>query len=122
MANDVEEIVVAWLNSILGDGWAAHGKKPKETPNQYVLVDRAGGPRVAMVLDAASLLIEVYHKTDRVAAKNKANEIADKIPQLAAYSENITLRHDAVNSVTHVPDLITGYERYNVYVDISHRR
>lgn len=122
MGNDVEEIVVAWLNTILGTGWAAHGKKPKETPEKYVLVDRAGGPRVAMVLDAASLLIEVYHKTDRVAAKNKANEIADKIPQLAAYSENITLRHDAVNSVVHVPDLITGYERYNVYVDISHRR
>lgn len=122
MGNDVEEIVVAWLNTILGSGWAAHGNKPNPTPEKYVLVDRAGGPRVAMVLDAASLLIEVYHKTDRIAAKNKANEIADKIPQLAAYSENITLRHDAVNSVVRLPDLITGYERYQVYVDISHRR
>lgn len=122
MDNDVEVIVVAWLNSILGTGWAAHGKKPKEIPEKYVLVDRAGGPRIAMVLDAAQILIEVYHKNDRSAAKSKAYEIADKVPQLAAYSENITLRHDAVNSVVHLPDLITGYERYQVYVDIKCRR
>lgn len=122
MDNDVEVIVVAWLNSILGAGWAAHGKKPKETPDQYVLVDRAGGPRIAMVMDAAQILIEVYHKTDRTAAKSKAYEIADKIPQLATYSDNIQVRHDAVNSVVHLPDLITGYERYQVYCDISCRR
>lgn len=122
MDNDVEVIVVAWLNSILGSGWAAHGKKPKDTPEKYVLVDRAGGPRVAMVLDAAQILIEVYHKTDRTAAKDKANEIADKIPLLATYSDNIQVRHDAVNSVVHLPDLITGYERYQVYCDISCRR
>jgi hypothetical protein len=122
MGDDVEVIAVAWLNSILGTGWAAHGKKPKDTPEQYVLVDRAGGPRVAMVLDAAQLLIEVYHKNDRTKAKDKAYEIADKVPQLNAYSQNVTVRHDAVNSVVHLPDLQTGYERYQVYIDIKHRR
>lgn len=122
MSNDVEEIVVAWLNTILGAGWSASGNKPKDTPEQYVLVDRAGGPRVAMVLDAAQILIEVYHKTSRTTAKNKAYEIADKIPQLAAYADNITLRHDAVNSVVHLPDLIGQQERYQIYVDISCRR
>ena len=120
MGNDVEEITVAWLNSILGSEWRASGNKPKDTPAQYVLVDRAGGPRVAMVLDAAQILIEVYHKDSRTAAKNKANEIADRIVELKAYSENITTA--AVNSVVHLPSLITQYECYQVYCDISVRR
>lgn len=120
MDNDVEVIVVKWLNSILGTGWQAHGKKPKETPDQYVLVDRAGGPRVAMVLDAAQILIEVYHKDDRVKAKNKANDIADRIVELKAYAHNITTAE--VNSVVHLPDLIAQQERYQVYCDISVRR
>lgn len=118
--NDVEEIVIAWLNTILGTGWAAHGDKPKATPAQYVLVDRAGGPRIAMVLDAAQILIEVYHKDNRKTAKDKANEIADRIVELKNYAHNITTAE--VNSVTHVPDLIGQQERYQVYCDIACRR
>lgn len=120
MDNDVEAIVVAWLNSWVGNGWAASGNKPKDTPEQYILVDRAGGPRVAMVLDAAQILIEVYHKTSRSTAKNKANEIADRIVELKAYANNVTTAE--VNSVVHLPDLIGQQERYQVYCDISCRR
>jgi hypothetical protein len=120
MGNDVEVIVVAWLNSILGTGWAASGSKSKEAGEKYVLVDRAGGPRVAMVLDAAQILIEVYHKDSRSAAKNKANEIADRIVELKAYAHNVTTAE--VNSVVHLPDLLGQYERYQVYCDISCRR
>lgn len=116
---DSEEITVAWLKTFAGD-YSVSGNKPKETPEKYILVDRAGGPRVAMVLDAAQILIEVYHKDSRKAAKDKANEIADRIVELKAYSDDITIAE--VNSVTHVPDLITGYERYQVYCDIAHRR
>lgn len=119
---DAEEIVIAWLNTILGSGWSASGQKPKTPSEKYVLVDRVGGPREAMVLDRASLLIEVYHKDSRKTAKDKANEIADRVIELAAFAENITLRKDAVNSVVHVPDLITQYERYQVYIDINCRR
>lgn len=119
MSNDVEEIVVAWLNSILGTGWSAHGSKPKTPGDQYVLVDRNGGPRIAMVMDAAQILIEVYHKDSRTAAKNKAKEIADRITELKAYAHNVTTAE--VNSVVHLPDLITQYERYQVYCDISCR-
>lgn len=120
MDNDVEVITVNWLNSILGEGWAASGSKPKDTPDQYVLVDRNGGAREAMVLDRAVILIEVYHKSSRSTAKDKANEIADRIRELEAYAHNIT--HADVNSVVHLPDLITQYERYQVYCDIYCRR
>ncbi len=120
--SDVEEIVIAWLNSIIGVGWSAHGQKPKQPGDKYILVDRVGGAREAMVLDRASILIEVYCKSSRKIAKDKANEIADRIIELAAFEENITLRKDAINSVVHLPDLINQYERYQVYVDLNCRR
>lgn len=117
---DVEELVVAWLNSIVGDGWAAHGDKPTNAPAQYILVDRTGGPREAMVLDRAEILIEVYCKDSRVTAKNKANEIADRIIELESYSDDIT--HASINSVVNLNDTIAQYQRYQVYCDVSHRR
>lgn len=117
---DVEVIVVNWLNSILGSGWSASGNKPKDTPNQYVIVDRTGGGREAMVLDRATVLIEVYHKDSRATAKDKANDIADRIRELCNYNDDIT--HADINSVVHLPDLISQYERYQVYCDIYCRR
>lgn len=119
--NDVEEIVIAWLNTMLGTNWAAYGDKPDPLPDpdQFVLVDRTGGPREAMVMDRAAILIEVYQKSDRLAAKNKANEIADRIVELNEY-HNIS--GASINSVVHAPDLIGQYERYNVYCDINCRR
>lgn len=113
---DIEAKVVAWLNSIVGTGWAAHGDKPDEPGDQYILVDRTGGPREAMTLDKAEILIEVYHKTSRSTAKNKANDIADRIIELEAYDDNIT--HAAVNSVVNLDDLLGQYHRYQIYVDV----
>ncbi len=119
---DVEVLVIQWLNSILGSGWAAHGDKPDTPPDpdQYVLVDRTGGPREAMVLDRAEILIEVYCKDSRDTAKNKANDIADRIIALEAYNENIT--HASVNSVVNLDDTIAQYYRYQIYCDVYGRR
>ena len=113
---DVEAVVVAWLNSILGSGWEAYGDKPDDAPEKYVLVDRTGGPRESIVLDKAEILIEVYHKTSRSTAKNVANDIADQVIALEAYNENIT--HAAVNSLVNLDDTLAQYHRYQIYVDV----
>lgn len=113
---DVEAVVVAWLNTILGTGWAAYGDKPTDAPVQYVLVDRTGGPRESMVLDKAEILIEVYHKTSRATAKTKANSIADQIVALEAYSTDIT--HASINSVVNLDDTLAQYHRYQIYCDV----
>ncbi len=113
---DVEAVVVAWLNSILPSGWDAYGDKPDDAPAQYVLVDRTGGPRESMVLDKAEILIEVYHKTSRSTAKTRANDIADQIIALEAYSVDIT--HASVNSVVNLDDTLAQYHRYQIYCDV----
>ena len=113
---DVEAVVVAWLNSILGSGWDAYGDKPDTAPEKYVLVDRTGGPRENIVLDKAEILIEVYHKTSRSQAKTQANEIADRAIELVDYNENIT--RAKVNSVVNLDDLLGQFHRYQIYVDV----
>lgn len=116
---NVEAIVISWLNGIIGTGWNVYGDQPKTKPVKYALVDRTGGPRESMVLDQAEILIEVYHKTSRLTASEKANEIADAIPQLTA-TESIT--RAKVNSVVNLDDTINGYHRYQIYCDIYNRR
>lgn len=113
---DVEAVVVAWLNSILASGWDAYGDKPDTPGDQYVLVDRTGGPRESMVLDKAEILIEVYHKTSRATAKTLALSIADQIVALEAYNADIT--HASVNSVVNLDDTLAQYHRYQIYVDV----
>lgn len=113
---DVEAVVVAWLNSILASGWDAYGDKPDTPGDQYVLVDRTGGPRESMVLDKAEILIEVYHKTSRSTAKTLALSIADQIVALEAYSADIT--HASVNSVVNLDDTLAQYHRYQIYCDV----
>jgi hypothetical protein len=119
MAN-VETSVIAWLQALVGSGWPVSGDKPKTLPVKFILVDRTGGPREAMVLDRAEILIEVYHKDSRITASDLANEIADAIIGLEAYSDNIT--HAVVNSVVNLDDTLAQYHRYQIYCDVYNRR
>jgi hypothetical protein len=117
MAN-VEVIVINWLKTFVGV--PVSSEKAKTPPESFVLVDRTGGAREAMVLDRAEILIEVYHKSSRLTASELANLIGDKIVELEAVSDNIT--HADVNSIVSLDDLIGGYRRYQVYCDVYHRR
>jgi hypothetical protein len=116
---NVEKLVIAWLNDEPSITWPASGDVPKVRPEKFITVDRTGGPREAMVLDMAVVLIEVYHKTSREMASDEANRIADMIPRLKNI-ESIT--RASVNSVVHVPDTINQYERYHIYCDVYNRR
>lgn len=120
MANNVEVVVINWLKSIVGNNYPVSSEKPETPPTSFILVDRTGGPREAMVLDRAEILIEVYHKTSRLEASNKANEIADRIVELEAYDDNLT--HADINSVISLDDTLGQYRRYQVYADVYYRR
>ncbi len=118
MAN-LEVLVIDWLNS-RGSVYPATGDTPKDRPTKYITVDRTGGPREAMVLDRAEILIEVYDKNSRLAASDEANKIADDIVLLEAYDQNIT--HADINSVVNLDDTIGQFHRYQVYCDVYYRR
>lgn len=119
---NTEKLVISWLQSLseVDNTWPVSGDKPKTPPAQFILVDRTGGPREAMVLDRAEILIEVYCKDSRVTASDMANYIADQVPTLPAFSESIT--GATVNSLINLDDLISEYSRYQLYVDVNNRR
>ena len=121
---DVEDVVLIWLKGWLTDGWKPYTDRPKSgvnnpMPKKYVLIDRTGGPREAMVLDRAEILIEVYNKDDKRAAKELAQLIADKIPELEVVHN---VEHSAVNSVVRLDDTLTQFYRYQIYCDVNYRR
>ena len=117
--NDVEDVVLLWLKGWLPSDIKPFTQKPDQVPDKYILIDRTGGPREAMVLDRAEILIEVYNKTDRRAAKNLALEIGDKITELELVHN---IEHAAVNSTVRLDDTLTKYWRYQVYCDVNYRR
>lgn len=118
-SKNVEQIVIEWLTENRDDSWSVSGDMPTERPDKFILVDRNGGGRAAMVLDRAEILIEVYCKTSRPECSAEASDIGDKIIQLEAY-ESIT--HASVNSIVNLPDTIGQYFRYQVYCDVWCRR
>jgi len=116
---NVEKIVIAWLEDHVVITWPVHGDMPDPRPEKFMLVDRTGGAREAMVLDRAEILIEVYHKTSREMASDEANKIADLIPELLN-TKSIT--EAKVNSVIKLDDTIGKYFRYQIYCDVYNRR
>lgn len=117
---NVEARVIKWLTGVAGAGWLVAADKPKtKTAEKYIIVDRTGGAREAMVLDMAEILIEVYHKTSRLEASEQANKIADVITDLLQYDE---ITKAKVNSVVHLDDTLNQYYRYQIYVDVYNRR
>jgi hypothetical protein len=118
-SENVEAMVIAWLNDVIAD-YHASSDTPKVLPNHYILVERTGGQRVAMVGDNAEILIEVYNKTSRADCSEIANWIADHIHELTVAYENITSA--TVNSVISLDDREKQYHRYQIYCDIFHSR
>lgn len=117
---NVEKRVIKWLDGIAGD-YLVSGDKPKgkQLPEKFILVDRTGGAREAMVLDMAEILVEVYHRTSRLEASEKANAIADAVSGLLQYDE---ITRAKVNSVVHLDDTLGQYYRYQIYLDVYNRR
>lgn len=116
---NVEAMVISWLRDIV-PGYPASSETPKNLPARYILVERTGGRREAMLGDSAEILIEVYDKDSRYDCSEIAGFIADHIHELREEYDNITSA--AVNSVISLDDLTKQYHRYQIYCDIFHSR
>lgn len=116
---NLEAMVIAWLRDLV-PGYPASSDTPKTLPNQFILVERTGGAREAMLGDSAEILIEVYDKNSRYDCSEIANFIGDHIMELCVEYENIT--HASVNSTISLDDTQKQYHRYQIYCDIFHSR
>lgn len=116
---NLEAVVISWLRDLV-PGYPASSDTPKNLPARFILVERTGGAREAMLGDNAEILIEVYDKESRYDASEIANFIGDHIMQLCEEYENVT--HTSVNSIISLDDTQKQYHRYQIYCDIFHSR
>lgn len=116
---NIESIIINWLNDLV-PGYPASSDTPKALPKRFILVERTGGGREALVGDAAEILVEVYDKQSRFDCSEIANFIADHVRQLVVDYENIT--RVGVNSIITLDDTQKQYYRYQIYLDVFHRR
>lgn len=116
---NLEAVVISWLRDLV-PGYPASSDTPKTLPGRFILVERTGGAREAMLGDNAEILIEVYDKSSRYDCSEIANFIGDHIYDLCIENENVT--HASVNSIISLDDTQKQYHRYQVYCDIFHSR
>lgn len=116
---NLEAIVITWLRDLV-PGYPASSETPKTLPKRFILVERTGGVREAMLGDNAEILIEVYDKESRYDCSEIANFIGDHIFQLPQEYENVT--HASINSIISLDDTQKQYHRYQIYCDIFHSR
>lgn len=116
---NVEAIVVEWLNDLVPE-YKASTDTPKTLPAKFILVDRTGGAREAMLGDSAEILIEVYNKNSKYECSEIASFIADHLHELLEDYEDVT--RASVNSVISLDDTTKQYRRYQIYCDIFHSR
>ena len=116
---NIETILFNWLKTKAGDYELTADLPKGERPDRFITMDRQSGGRHGMVLDRATMVVEIYNRDSRLEASEKANEIADSVRELLKI-DNVT--HAEVNSIAHLDDLIGGYHRYQVYMNIYHRR
>lgn len=118
-SENVEAMVIRWLRDLVPE-YKASSDTPKTLPKKFILVERTGGAREAIIGDNAEILIEVYDKDSRADCSEIAGFIADHLFQLMEDYENIT--HATVNSVISLDDTQKQCHRYQIYCDIFHSR
>lgn len=113
MENNIEAILISWLNANLPDGWKAFADVPEVKPDKYVQVERTGGPVGSVRIEVPEVIISFNHKSSAVEASKVALETDIKM-------RAEIIKHDAVSkaerlSLVRLDDLVTKYRRYQAY-------
>lgn len=115
----LEAVVIEWVNSMLPD-YPCSSDRAKDLPKKYSLVERQGGPRIAMLGDSANILVEIYNKNSKIDCAEAAENLADQVIKLA--EEYNDVMSASVNSVIPNEDIERQYYCYQIYIDIFYSR
>lgn len=116
---NLESIIIEWLNELIPD-YPCSSERPKTLPEKYSLVERTGGPRIAMLGDSASVRIEIYDKKSKPDCAEIADFVADSVKRLEQDYADVTKAE--VNSVIPNEDTERQYFCYEIYLDVFYSR
>lgn len=110
----IESLMISWLNDgNLPEDWEAFGSIPKEKPDQFVVVERTGGPADNVRIDRPDLTIRFFCKDDADLAGDVALETDKKIRLEFVNQRNVSKVQR--NSLVRLDDLIIKWPTYMGY-------
>lgn len=113
MQNNIEAILITWLNENLPEGWEAFSDIPEVKPDKYVQVERTGGPVSSVRIEQPEVIISFNHRTDAVEASKVAFETDIKLRAEIIKQPNVS-KVDRM-SLVRLDDLTTKFRRYQAY-------
>jgi len=106
--------MISWLNAgILPEGWEAFGSIPKDKPDQFVVVERTGGPSDNVRIDRPDLTIRFFCKDDADLAGDVAKDTDTKIR--LEFVNQLNVSKVERNSLMRLDDLIIKWPTYMGY-------
>ena len=117
--NNIEKKVIAFLKTVVPAEWKVFGEIPESRPDQYILVERTGGPSDMIGrVEEPELIISFTHKTSQQIASDMAIATDIKIVRdLKAINEISRVQR---LSLVRLDDLVTKERRYQGYYSIVH--
>lgn len=100
-----------------------HAQVPyPDRPNRFVTIERAGGPRRNLVVDAAMLSIEAWSDgaADAQDIAQLCRAVMHSLPGTTVSGVSI-YRADEAGGPVHQPDPESGHERYTFAIQIAAR-
>lgn len=113
MAIDVEGALIAYLKR--ETGVETYAEVPNPRPDEFVTVERTGGPRTDVVVDNPMLAIQCW-STSRLAASKLALSVDEVLPAFA-YEPNIH-KVERLSLYNH-PDEKGNVARYQIVVQLK---
>lgn len=113
MQNNIEAIVIGWLNSNLPEGWTASADIPEEKPEKFVTVERTGGPVSTVRIEQPEVIVSFYHESDAVECSKVALETDIKMRAEIIKLNNVS-KIDRM-SLVRLDDLVSKFKRYQAY-------
>lgn len=107
----IESRMIQWLNDgNLPAGWQASGSIPEVKPDQFVVVERSGGPVDNVNIERPDLTIRFFHKSSADEAGDVATATDKKIRlEFIQFNE---VRKVKRNSLARLDDLVIKWPTY----------
>lgn len=119
MNNNIEKKMITFLKSVVPSDWPVSGEVPEDDADQYIVVERTGGPsdRIGRI-EQPELIISYCHKTSQQAASDLA--IATDIKIMREFIQRTEVSSAERLSLVRLDDLVKKYRRYQGYYSFVH--
>lgn len=118
--NNIEKKMIAFLKANVPADWKVSGEIPEVKPDQFIVVERTGGPSDSIGrIEEPEMLVSYYHKTSQQEASDLA--VATDIKIMRDFkATDPAISSSFRNSLIRLDDTVIKYRRYQGYYTFTH--